>query len=190
MNQGGPHPGNLIRDNGGPYSARAESNASVHRSFSHGLGQGDDKIGIIIVRIEHFGAKVRYLVPCLDEGGSHPLLHGEAAVIGGDADSHNLYPFRQSNTLSTLRRRSERRMLALSIKKNVTVDSVEQSTVTFSDSISLANAQTLTLQAFIPRPDTVIVGRIPLNLPGFLNGGPSLPVEQEAAGHAVDNAGG
>jgi hypothetical protein len=78
----------LIGSHGGAYTAAAHENAALDVSTCHSAGEGDRKIGVVIVGIIYFVAKIEDLMACHGQQLDELLLHFKTAVICAYAHFH------------------------------------------------------------------------------------------------------
>jgi hypothetical protein len=62
-------PGILLAQTDGAHATTADCDTPFHPSESHGFGQGNDKIGIVIKRIQLMGSEINDLVTARAEFG-------------------------------------------------------------------------------------------------------------------------
>ena len=58
MNESSPHAGNLVGSDGCADATAAQGQAAVDLSLCHGMGQGNDEIGIVVAGIELEGTEI------------------------------------------------------------------------------------------------------------------------------------
>jgi len=83
MNESSPHAGNLVGSDGCSDATAAQSQATVDLSPCHGMGQGNDEIGIVVVGIEVEGTEVNDGISAALQLFCQCLLQRKSAVIGG-----------------------------------------------------------------------------------------------------------
>jgi hypothetical protein len=86
-------PAYLIGSHGGAYAAAAHENAALYVSTCHSAGEGDRKIGVVIVGIMYFVAKIEDLMTCSGQQFDELLFHFKTAVICAYANFHIVLPF-------------------------------------------------------------------------------------------------
>src|SRR5262249_56759626 len=90
VNQPGGDTGNFVRPAGAPHATAAEGHAALERPRRHRLGERNDEVGIVVVRLQRIGAEIDDVV----SGGAKPfdelLFQLEPAVIGGNSQAHDV----------------------------------------------------------------------------------------------------
>src|SRR5262245_5580534 len=80
--------GNLVGTDGSADPAAADGDPTLHRAVRHRAGEGDDEVGVVVVRVQTASAEVHDVVPEPAKAAEQILLQVESAVIGGDANAH------------------------------------------------------------------------------------------------------
>ena len=94
MNQAGPNPRHLVRNDRCPNPASTDGHAALHTSAGHCAGQRHNKIRIIVIRVQSAVAEFDYLMAGRAQLSDELFLQFKSAVVGGDTNA--LERFRQS----------------------------------------------------------------------------------------------
>jgi hypothetical protein len=88
VHQSSANPGNLIRTDRGAHSAAANRNSAFHFAAGNRLSERNDKVRIIVARIEVVGPHVNHFVPSFAKADDQRFLQAETTMIRCDSYAH------------------------------------------------------------------------------------------------------
>src|SRR5262245_27034743 len=90
MDQGRTNARNLVRADRGPHATAADGHAALERPRRHRLGERDNEVGIVVVRLQRVGAEIDDVVSGSSEPCDQLLFRLEPALIGGNSHLHGV----------------------------------------------------------------------------------------------------